>query len=79
MTKYVVGGSMIKEYRKRRDLTQEELAEIVDLSTRQLQRIEKNEINTSIETLLKIKNALHMTDEDFIKLLKKYEKTTIPS
>ena len=70
---------MIKEYRKRRDLTQEELAEIVDLSTRQLQRIEKNEINTSIETLLKIKNALHMTDEDFIKLLKKYEKTAIPS
>ena len=70
---------MFKEYRKRLGLTQEELAEMVDLSTRQLQRIEKNEINTSIETLLKIKNALHMTDEDFIKLLKKYEKTAIPS
>ena len=70
---------MFKEYRKRLGLTQEEFAEMVDLSTRQLQRIEKNEINTSIETLLKIKNALHMTDEDFIKLLKKYEKTAIPS
>lgn len=79
MTKCVVGGSMFKEYRKRLGLTQEEFAEMVDLSTRQLQRIEKNEINTSIETLLKIKNALHMTDEDFIKLLKKYEKTAIPS
>ena len=70
---------MIKEYRKRRDLTQEELAEIVDLSTRQLQRIEKNEINTSIETLLKIKAALKIPDDEFIKMLKKYEKTAIHS
>ena len=70
---------MFKEYRKKLGLTQEEFAEMVDLSTRQLQRIEKNEISTSIETLLKIKSALKIPDDEFIKLLKKYEKTTIPS
>ena len=34
---------MIKEYRIKRGLTQEELAEILNISWRQLQRIEKNE------------------------------------
>ena len=78
MTKYVVGGSMIKEYRKKRGLTQEELAEKVNLSTRQLQRIEKNEHQTSIDTLLNIINTLNIPDEEIIKTFKA-KKTTIPS
>ena len=76
MTKYVVGGSMIKEYRKKRGLTQEELAEKVNLSTRQLQRIEKNEHQTSIDTLLNIINTLNIPDEEIIKTFKnRVEKT----
>lgn len=78
MTKYVVGGSMIKEYRKKRGLTQEELAEKVNLSTRQLQRIEKNEHQTSIDTLLNIINTLNIPDEEIIKTFKA-KKTSIPS
>ncbi len=67
---------MIKEYRKKRGLTQEELAEKVNLSTRQLQRIEKNEHQTSIDTLLNIINTLNIPDEEIIKTFKnRVEKT----
>lgn len=44
---------MIKEYRLKKGYTQEQLAEILNLSTRQLQRIEKNEEKTTIQTLKK--------------------------
>ena len=45
---------MIKENRIKMNLTQEELAEKLEISTRQLQRIEKNEEATRINTLKKI-------------------------
>ena len=68
---------MIKEYRIKRGLTQEKLAEMVNLSTRQLQRIEKDETKTTIETLKKIRTALAIPDEDMIKVL--YEQDEINS
>ena len=45
---------MIKENRIKKNYTQEELAEIINISPRQMQRIEKNENKTKIETLKKI-------------------------
>lgn len=45
---------MIKEYRLKKGYTQEQLAEILNMATRQLQRIEKNEEKTTIQTLKKI-------------------------
>ncbi|WP_157140225.1 helix-turn-helix domain-containing protein [Hungatella hathewayi] len=45
---------MIKENRKKMNLTQEQLAEQLGISWRQLQRIEKNENQTKIVTLKKI-------------------------
>ncbi len=63
---------MIKEYRIKRNLTQETLAEKLDLSTRQLQRIEKDETKTTIETLKKIRKILDIPDEDMVKIF--YEK-----
>ena len=45
---------MIKENRIKKGYTQEQLAELIDISWRQLQRIEKNENNTKISTLKKI-------------------------
>ncbi len=59
---------MIKEYRKKRGLTQEQLAEILYMSTRQIQRIEKNETATTIETLKKLKEALDIPDFEMVKI-----------
>ncbi len=69
MTKYVVGDGMVKEYRLKKKLTQEQLAELLNISTRQLQRIEKMETNTTLETWRKLKNILEIPDEEMIKIL----------
>ena len=52
------------------NLTQEELAEKLEISTRQLQRIEKNEEATRISTLKRIISILNILDADIIKFLK---------
>lgn len=65
---------MIKEYRIKKGFTQEQLAEKLGLSTRQLQRIEKNEIRTTIETLRKIKWILNIPDEVMAQIFKEEKK-----
>ena len=65
------GDTMIKEYRKKAGYTQEQLAELLDISWRQLQRIEKNETRTKISTLKKIIKILKIPNEEIIKLMKK--------
>ena len=65
---------MIKEYRKKRGFTQEGLAEKLNISTRQLQRIEKDETKTTIETLRKIRKILSISDEDMVKIFYENEK-----
>lgn len=62
---------MIKENRIKRNYTQEQLAEIINISPRQLQRIERNEEKTKIETLKKIIKVLQIPDEEIVKYLKK--------
>ena len=37
---------MIKQYRKKKNLSQEQLAELIGISTRHLQRLEHSEENT---------------------------------
>lgn len=61
---------MIKEYRKKYGLTQEQLAEMLDISTRHLQRIEADFRNTKIDMLIKIIEILKIEDKDIIKMLK---------
>lgn len=61
---------MIKENRIKKNYTQEELAEIIDISPRQLQRIEKNEDKTKIETLRKIIKVLQIPDKEIIEYIK---------
>ena len=63
-------GEIIRNYRIKRKYTQEELAEILDISTRQLQRIENGESITKISTLKKVINILKIEDKDIIKMLK---------
>lgn len=62
---------MIKENREKRGYTQEQFAELMNLSTRQLQRIEKNEDKTRISTLKKIIKFLNIPDEEILQYFKK--------
>ncbi len=51
------------------NLTQEELAEKIGISQRQLQRIEAGETTSKICTLKKLIKVLQINDEDIIKIL----------
>ena len=62
---------MIKEYRIKNNYTQEQLAEIINISPRQLQRIEKDEDKTKIETIRKNIRVLNIPDEEILKYIKK--------
>lgn len=61
---------MIKECRLKKGYTQEKLAELINISPRQIQRIEKDEEKTKIETLKKIIKILEIPDEEIINYLK---------
>lgn len=63
---------MIKKYREQKGYTQEQLAEILDISIRQLQRLESNSSGISIETLKKLVVALNITADDLLKFVKNY-------
>lgn len=51
-------GSAIKETRKERHLTQEELGKLVGVQKAQISKLENNAGNISLETLIKIFTAL---------------------
>lgn len=57
-------GKRLKEIRKDRKYTQEQLAEKFDLSSRQLIRIENGQNFPSIETLEKIIKVLNIKIKD---------------
>ncbi len=61
---------MIKQYRKIRNFTQEELAETINISTRQLQRIELDEDRTKISTIKKLIKVLEIPDKEIVKYMK---------
>ncbi len=61
---------MIKEYRIKNGYTQEELAEILEISPRHMQRIEADFQSTKIKMLIKIIKVLKIEDKDVIKMLK---------
>jgi len=51
-------GDMIQAARKNRNLTQEQLGELVGVKKSQISRLENNTSNVTIETILKVFNAL---------------------
>lgn len=61
---------MIRENRLKNNLTQEELAEKLDISWRHLQRLEYHEENTTVKTLKKIIQVLNISDEEILEYLK---------
>ena len=56
-------GSRIKEARERAHLTQEELAEIVDISPTHMSVIERGVKTPKLDTFVKIVNALHLSSD----------------
>ena len=64
---------MIKKYRLLNNLTQEQLAEKLEISTRQLQRLEKGSNVPSFLTLQKLVLILHIEDHDLAEYVK-YQK-----
>ena len=62
---------MIRKYRQLKHLSQEELAEEIKISWRQLQRIEQFEEKTRITTFKKIIKALNIPDTEILEFLKK--------
>lgn len=62
--------NIYKKYRTLKGLSQEELAEKMFLSSRQIQRIENGESNPSFETFKQIVELLDISDYDIIKIIK---------
>ena len=61
---------MIRKYRQLKNLSQEELAEEINISWRQIQRIEQNEEKTRITTFKKLVQVLNIPDDEIINFLK---------
>ncbi len=51
-------GDMIQQARKHRNLTQEELGKLIGVKKAQISRLENNTGNITLETVLKVFNAL---------------------
>lgn len=51
-------GDMIQAARKERNLTQEQLGQLVGVKKSQISRLENNATNVTIDTILKVFNAL---------------------
>ncbi len=62
---------MFKEYRKKKKLTQEKVAELLNISTRHYQRIEKYENEPSLALLREIIKVLNIQEKDIVKYIKK--------
>lgn len=62
---------MIRQYRRAKNLSQEELAEEIGISWRQLQRLERNEENTRLSTFKRIVKTLNISDDEIIKFIRK--------
>ena len=65
-------GKRIQEYRKKRGITQEKLAEKISVSTHYLSALERGVYNIKLETLVNILNELDCSaDEVFCDVVKK--------
>lgn len=63
---YKIIGKRIKEMRKKNQLTQEKLAEIIEKSTSYISYIETGKKQLSLETLVDIANALKVPADELL-------------
>lgn len=61
-------GKKIKEYRRKRGITQEQLAELIETSYKYVQRIEeRNPPDVRLTTIVRLAKALKTTPSDLLK------------
>lgn len=63
---YIIIGKRIKEVRKKRKLSQEALAELIEKSPPYISYIETATKHLSLETLVDIANALHISVDSLL-------------
>jgi len=63
---YYVIGSRIRQYRQELDITQEDLALQINTSTAYISNIERGLKKPSLQKLVEIADAMHVTVNDFI-------------
>ena len=63
---YVALGKSIKKFRHIADLTQEDVAEECECSTSHITQIENAKVIPSLDMLIKIANALHVTIDKLV-------------
>lgn len=59
-------GRHIRQIRERKNLSQQNLADICDLPKTTIGRIERAEMNTTIKTLVKIASALEIEPKELL-------------
>jgi transcriptional regulator with XRE-family HTH domain len=59
-------GKRLKKFRKFKNITQEKLAEMIDIDIRQVVRLEAGESLPSIPTLLKLCKTFEITPNEFL-------------
>lgn len=64
---YIALGTRVKNKRLELNLTQEQLAETVDLSAVYIGQIERGERKMTIDTLVKLANSLNASIEELLK------------
>jgi len=61
-------GIYVRQLREKRNLSQQGLADDCNLSSRQIGRIERGEMNASLRTIIRIANALDIEPKDLLNL-----------
>ena len=59
-------GIHIRKLRDKKNMSQQDLANDCGMSKRQIGRIERGEINTTLGTIINIANALHIEPKDLL-------------
>ena len=60
-------GNQVRKFREARGITQERLAELSGVDSRQIQRIESGNTNARITTVYRISQAFHCGVDDLIR------------
>ena len=59
-------GVHVRQLREKNNMSQQDLANDCNISKRQIGRIERGEINTSLGTIISIANALQIEPKDLL-------------
>ena len=72
-------GATIRQYRKQRGLTQQELADQTALSATYILQIERGKRNISVLNLLRLANALQISSSSLLQPLEAHHEIYAPS